>query len=77
MVEKGYKSSQRYPNDFDGIIGAATAMYFPVIELGQGWPNIAMAQHNHWPSPCAFRLIQNDTLPPCDDLDGKVDGVIS
>lgn len=74
---EGHMSTQRYPRDFNGVIGAAPAMYLPVVSLAEGWPNIAMAQHNHWPSPCALRVVLNDTLAACDGLDGKVDGVVS
>lgn len=74
---EGHMSTQRYPLDFDGVIGAAPAMYFPVHQLAQGWPNIAMAQQNHWPSPCAFIAVMNDTIKACDALDGTVDGVVS
>ncbi len=74
---EGHQSTQRYPLDFDGVIGAAPAMYFPIMQLAQGWPNIAMAQRNHWPSPCAFRAIQEDYIVACDGADGIVDGVVS
>lgn len=74
---EGHMSTQRYPLDFDGVIGAAPAMYFPIMQLAQGWPNIVMAQAEHWPSPCAFAAIQQDFIDACDKLDGKTDGVVS
>ncbi|KZP23964.1 tannase and feruloyl esterase, partial [Athelia psychrophila] len=74
---EGHMSTQRFPLDFDGVIGAAPAMYFPIMQLAQGWPNIAMAQQNHWPSPCALRAIQEDFISACDSLDGITDGVVS
>lgn len=74
---EGHMSTQRFPMDFDGVIAAAPAMYFPVHQLAQGWPNLAMAELNHWPSPCAFLKVLNDTIAACDGLDGLVDGVVS
>ncbi|GFZ52162.1 hypothetical protein JCM24511_09935 [Saitozyma sp. JCM 24511] len=74
---EGHMSTQRFPDDFDGVVAAAPAFYFPVHQLAQGWPNIAMAQHSHWPSTCAFQTIQKALIAECDPLDGLKDGVIS
>ncbi|KAL7420961.1 hypothetical protein Q5752_003845 [Cryptotrichosporon argae] len=74
---EGHQSTQKYPYDFDGVVAAAPAMYFPIMQLAQAWPNIAMAQLNHWPSPCAFQTVQEDIIAECDPLDGRTDGVIS
>ncbi|KAK6214429.1 hypothetical protein LQW54_004336 [Pestalotiopsis sp. IQ-011] len=74
---EGHMSTQRFPEDFDGVAAGAPAMYFPVHQLAQGWPNIAMAQLNHWPSPCAFVAIEKEYIAACDPLDGLTDGVIS
>lgn len=63
---EGHQSTQRYPDDFNGVLAGAPAMYFPVHQLAQGWPNIVMAQLNHWPSPCAFNQIHSDMLAECD-----------
>lgn len=74
---EGHQSTQRYPKDFDGVMAGAPAMYWPVHQLAQGWPNIAMAQANHWPNPCAFNTIRSHYIAACDPLDGLTDGVIS
>lgn len=74
---EGHKSTQRYPADFDGVLAAAPAIFWPVHQLAQGWLNMAMAQANHWPSPCALNAIRDDYIAYCDPLDGKTDGVIS
>ncbi|KAH8647242.1 Tannase/feruloyl esterase [Xylariales sp. PMI_506] len=74
---EGHMSTQRYPEDFDGVVAGAPAMFWAPMQLAQGWPNIKMAELNHWPSPCAFEAIQEDFIAACDPLDGLVDGIIS
>jgi hypothetical protein len=69
--------SQRYPNDFDGIIARAPAGNF--IGLHMQFNRIAKAVRNPAGTldPAKQTLLANAVLEACDKLDGVTDGIIS
>lgn len=75
MVEAQY-----YPEDFDGIVAGAPAFGWPataakyVKESKYNYPN----PHDLKPmiTNDNLKLLQNEVLKQCDQLDGKVDGII-
>ncbi len=75
MVEAQY-----YPDDFDGIVAGAPAFAWPAIAA----KFLQHSQYNY-PDPKELRpviskdnlkLLQNEVLKQCDQLDGSVDGII-
>lgn len=69
--------SQRYPNDFDGIVARSPAGNF--IGLHMQFNRIAKAVRNPAGTlnPAKQTLLANAVLEACDKLDGVADGIIS
>jgi para-nitrobenzyl esterase len=71
--------SQKYPEDFDGLIAGA-----PAYVGASGVPAWALSQSALYPDPSAppivpfskVQLIDTAVLAMCDDLDGVVDGLL-
>ncbi|KAF5004047.1 hypothetical protein FDECE_9460 [Fusarium decemcellulare] len=74
---QGYMLAQRYPDDFDGILANAPALYWPSLLLAVNWPQFVMRQVGYFPTPCEFETFQNASIRACDSLDGVVDGIIN
>ena len=69
--------SQRFPDDYDGIVAGAPGLYWSGRALLSMW--IAQAEHKDEPSyipPTKYRLIHDAVLSSCDASDGVVDGVL-
>lgn len=69
--------AQRYPEDFDGILGVCPAMNWTRFLWSAIWPAFIMDRLGIYPRPCEFEAIAAAALDDCDGLDGVVDGVIS
>ena len=75
-------ASQRYPDDYDGIVAAAPAFSWPALGAGQMQTQQAM-----YPDPSQLTtpvvtadnrsLLQREILAACDTLDGVKDGVLT
>ena len=75
-------ASQRYPDDYDGIVAAAPAFSWPALGAGQMQTQQAM-----YPDPSQLTtpvvtadnrsLLQREILSACDTLDGVKDGVLT
>ncbi|KAJ3544730.1 hypothetical protein NM208_g2901 [Fusarium decemcellulare] len=74
---QGYMLAQRYPDDFDGILAIAPALYWPSLLLATNWPQFVMRQVGYFPTPCEFETFQNASIRACDSLDGVTDGIIN
>ncbi len=74
---QGLTEAQRYPNDFDGIIAGAPAIYWTHLMFGDQWPAHAdmIDPATHIPES-KYPLIHRAALDACDALDGVKDGVI-
>lgn len=75
-------SATRYPDDFDGLLGAAPAVNFNVL-LGS---HALLARHidapnanvaNGFITPDLWQLVSQEIMQQCDSLDGVADGIIS
>jgi len=70
-------AAQRYPDDFNGIIGGAPAIYGSHQSAGQIW--IWQATHKDEASfipPSKYAVLHDAVLAACDGLDGVTDGVL-
>lgn len=69
--------SQRWPNDFDGIVARAPAGNF--VGLHMQFNRISRAVRNPagMLNPAKQTLLANSVLEACDKLDGAADGIIS
>jgi len=76
--EQALMESQRYPDDYDGIVGGAAANNRTGVHVSVLW-NFAVDQKTPAPylHPAARFLLSQAVLNACDALDGVKDGVIS
>ena len=75
-------ASQRYPDDYDGIVSGAPAFNFPALGAGQ-----LHTQQRMYPDPTQLStpvvtrenraLLEREILAACDALDGVEDGVLT
>ncbi|KAK5050475.1 hypothetical protein LTR84_003756 [Exophiala bonariae] len=73
---QGYAAAAQYPEDFDGILAIAPAIYIPELVVADFWPPVVM-QNNTVPPFCVLEEYQRAIIAKCDPLDGVTDGLIS
>jgi feruloyl esterase len=69
-------AAQRYPEDFDGIVGGAPAIFTTRQAFGQIWFHQAIALGDGAIPKEKLPLIHDAVLAACDTLDGAKDGVL-
>jgi feruloyl esterase len=69
-------ASQRYPEDFDGIVAGAPASHTSTQAFGQIWFYQALADPASALSREKLTLLHNAVLEACDQRDGARDGVL-
>ena len=69
--------AQRYPTDYDGILAAAPALYFPKLMVSAWYGQTVMQALDSYPKPCEFEALTQAAIEECDILDGVLDGLIS
>jgi feruloyl esterase len=69
-------AAQRYPDDFNGIVAGAPALYGSKQSFGQIWIYQAMADPSATLPLEARRIVNESVLAACDGLDGARDGVL-
>ncbi|EXJ78548.1 hypothetical protein A1O1_08949 [Capronia coronata CBS 617.96] len=74
---QGLMLAQRYPDDYDGILAAAPAIYFPKLLMSHYWAQVVMNQLGKYPHGCELDAINAALVDECDDLDGVRDGVVA
>jgi hypothetical protein len=79
---QGLAMAQRYPEDYDGILSGAPAIYFDRFQAAMLWPPMVSVLENGGAVPTAklkdkFTLATNAAVAACDNLDGVVDGVLT
>ncbi|PYH90333.1 tannase and feruloyl esterase [Aspergillus ellipticus CBS 707.79] len=74
---EGWSQVQRYGDEWDGAVIGAPAFRWSFQQTQHLYSNIVEKTLNHYPSPCEFDLIVNETITACDPLDGKTDGVVA
>ncbi|EFR00766.1 feruloyl esterase B [Nannizzia gypsea CBS 118893] len=74
---QGMVEAQKYPDDFDGILAGAPAIYWPELLAATEWPQVVMQTKKTFPSQCVFEAFRKAGIAACDKLDGVKDGVVS
>ncbi|KAI1764245.1 tannase and feruloyl esterase [Hypoxylon sp. FL1150] len=74
---QGMSEAQRYPEDYDGIVALAPAIYWDKITIADYWPLTAQSQGGEPVPLCKLSAIGNASVHACDLLDGAADGLIS
>jgi feruloyl esterase len=69
-------AAQRYPEDFDGIVAGAPAMYSSKQAFGQIWIYQQLADPASVLPRESLTLVHNAVMNACDSLDGAKDGVL-
>ncbi|KAL1797267.1 hypothetical protein ACET3X_003873 [Alternaria dauci] len=73
---QGYMMAQRYPDQYDGILATAPAIYWNELMMQLIWPQVVMNEIG-FPSPQEFEALNVAVTEACDGLDGLKDGIIS
>ncbi|KAJ5173313.1 hypothetical protein N7492_005906 [Penicillium capsulatum] len=75
---QGWKSVQKYPNDFDGVVAGAPAVNFVnLLSWSAHFYNVTGPRSSKtYLSPAQWKLVHKEILRQCDDLDGAKDGII-
>jgi len=69
--------AQRYPDDYDGILAGAPAIYASRLQGTQVWASQAVHKSEaSFIPPAKFPIIRDAVLQQCDALDGVKDGVL-
>lgn len=74
---QGLAAAQKYPEDFDGILAGAPAIYWTEYVIAELWPQVVMHEAGHYPPICALDGMVNAAIAACDENDGVRDGVIT
>lgn len=75
---QGWKSVQKYPNDFDGVVAGAPAFNFVnLLSWSAHFYNITGPRSSKtYLSPAQWKIVHGEILRQCDGLDGAKDGII-
>ncbi|KAB8074529.1 putative feruloyl esterase B-2 [Aspergillus leporis] len=75
---QGFKSVQKYPNDFDGVVAGAPA--FNMINLmswsAHFYPITGPPSSDTYLSPAMWKVVHEEIVRQCDTIDGANDGII-
>jgi feruloyl esterase len=69
--------AQRYPQDFDGIIAGAPAIFQTQIYAAGVARNLAIARKGAFLTPARYETLNGAVLAACDALDGVKDGFLA
>lgn len=69
--------AQRYPTDYNGIIGMKGAINWVQFLFADIYPIFLMDSLNFYPRPCEVQAFTAAALAACDEIDGIKDGIIS
>ncbi len=70
-------ASQKFPNDFNGILAGSPAINWTEYVIAELWPQVVMYETGYYPTPNEFNAMTQLVTAACDGLDGVLDGVIS
>ncbi|KAI8934416.1 hypothetical protein NX059_009151 [Plenodomus lindquistii] len=73
---QGYQMAQKYPEQYDGILATAPAIYWNELMMQLFWPQAVMNDLGEYPSLCELEAINDAAIEACDELDGLKDGII-
>ena len=69
--------SQRFPEDYDGILSLCPAINWSYILISDLWPQAVMNDAKNLISKAKFDAVNKAMIETCDGLDGVKDGVIN
>ncbi|GIK07077.1 tannase and feruloyl esterase [Aspergillus viridinutans] len=75
---QGFKSIQKYPNDFDGVVAGAPAFNFVnLISWSIHFYSITGSNTSDtYLSPASWKVVHDEIVRQCDGIDGAKDGII-
>jgi len=74
---EGQMVAQRYPADYDGVLSTVPIVGFSTLMLGTALSRIQEIPLENWVRPAKGTAILAEFMRQCDDLDGRVDGIIN
>jgi hypothetical protein len=75
---QGLVEAQKFPEDFDGVVSGAPALYYTTSNFALLWEAISTLDEDDRPilAPEDVKLVHKAVLDRCDALDGLKDGII-
>lgn len=75
---QGWKSIQKYPNDFDGVVAGAPAINFVNLLSWSAhfYPITGSPTSDAYLTPPEWKIVHEEILRQCDSLDGANDGIL-
>ncbi|KAJ5747018.1 feruloyl esterase B-2 [Penicillium nucicola] len=75
---QGFKSVQRFPHDFDGVVAGAPAMNFInlISWVGHFYRITGSNETDTYLSPALWSVVHEEITRQCDGMDGAIDGII-
>lgn len=74
---EGWSQVQRFADQFDGAVLGAPAFRYGQQQVNHLTSNVIQQTLNYFPPSCELEKIANLTMEACDELDGRVDGIVS
>jgi hypothetical protein len=74
---EGLTVAQRYPEDYEGVMSTVPIVGFSSLMLSRAYMRIQEARLENYVPPVKGNAILAEFLGQCDDLDGRLDGVIN
>jgi Tannase and feruloyl esterase len=74
---EGLAVAQRYPEDYDGVLSTVPIVGFSTLMLAPTLTRIQERELKNWVRPVKGNAILGEFMRRCDDLDGRVDGIIN
>ncbi|KAI8689357.1 Carboxylic ester hydrolase [Fusarium keratoplasticum] len=74
---QGLAAAQRYPEDFDGILSGAPAIYWTEYVVAELWPQVVMKEAGYYLSACERDAFVEASIQACDKADHVRDSVIT
>src|SRR5690606_25260541 len=74
---EGLTVAQRYPQDYDGVLSTVPIVGFSSLMLSRAHMRIQEIPLANWVPPAKGNAILAEFMRRCDNLDGRVDGIIN
>ncbi|HEY3518234.1 MAG TPA: tannase/feruloyl esterase family alpha/beta hydrolase, partial [Gammaproteobacteria bacterium] len=74
---EGLTVAQRYPEDYDGVLATVPIVGFSTLMLAPTLSRIQERSLSAWVPPTKGRALLAEFMRQCDDLDGRIDGVMN
>lgn len=74
---QGMVAAQQFPEEFDGILAGAPAIYWTAYVIAELWPQIVMKDVGYFPEVCELDAVVQAAVAACDKLDSVKDQVLN